>query len=117
MRSEGMREQTFLILVALAEGPVHGYRVMKRVAELSTGQVRLGAGTLYGALDRLTEQGWVGVEREAVESGRMRRYYVLTRTGRSVLAAEAIRREELAKAVRRSMGRLVPRPAPAGGHA
>lgn len=108
MKTEEIREQTFLILVALAKEPAHGYRIMKQVAELSVGHVTLGAGTLYGALDRLSERGWVEIERETKENGRLRRYYALTRAGMAILTREATRREELTKSVRRCIGRPLP---------
>ena len=52
----GVQEPTFLILTALAAAPRHGYGVIQAVAALSGGDVKLRPGTLYGALDRLSEQ-------------------------------------------------------------
>jgi DNA-binding PadR family transcriptional regulator len=86
-----MREPTFFILTALAETPLHGYGVMRAVAELSGGRVTLRAGTLYAALDRLTEEGLLTVEREEVVEGRHRRYYRLTDSGGAALTAEVAR--------------------------
>ncbi|WP_238012323.1 PadR family transcriptional regulator [Dactylosporangium sp. AC04546] len=86
-----MREPTFLILTALAPGALHGYGLMQEVGELSRGAVVLGAGTLYGALDRLAEQGLIAVDREEAVDGRLRRYYRLTDDGAAALAAEAER--------------------------
>ncbi len=86
-----LHEPTFLILTALADGPRHGYGIIGEVAELSAGRVKLRAGTLYGALDRLAADGLVSVEREEVTGGRLRRYYQLTDEGAAVLAAEAER--------------------------
>lgn len=85
----GLREPSFFILTALAEQPLHGYGVMKAVEELSGGRVQLRAGTLYAALDRLTEQGMLTVVREEAVEGRLRRYYRLTDDGAATLAAEA----------------------------
>jgi PadR family transcriptional regulator PadR len=84
-----MRRPSFLILSALAAGPLHGYAVIKEVARLSADTVRLAAGTLYAALDRLSDEGLVEVDREETVDGRLRRYYRLTDTGASALAAEA----------------------------
>jgi hypothetical protein len=53
-----MTEQAYLVLLALADGPRHGYGVVQAVTALSDGRVRLGAGTLYGVLDRLVEAGY-----------------------------------------------------------
>ena len=83
-----MRRPTFFILSALAEEPRHGYGVIQRVVELSDGDVRLAPGTLYGALERLHEDGWIVPDREEVESGRRRRYYRLEGPGREALQAE-----------------------------
>src|SRR5437868_1022542 len=76
-----MREPTYFTLAALLEGPLHGYAIAKRAEQLSDGRVRLAAGTLYAALDRLLEQGLVAVEGEEVVSGRARRYYRITGAG------------------------------------
>jgi DNA-binding PadR family transcriptional regulator len=96
-----MREPTFLILSALAAGTLHGYGVMGEVEKLSDGRVKLSVGTLYGALDRLTDDGLLEVEREEAVAGRLRRYYRLTDRGAAALEAEAIRmREASAMAVR-----------------
>lgn len=86
-----MQEATFLILTALAAGSQHGYGIMSDVQEISGGRVRLRAGTLYTALDRLRADGLVGVDREEVVEGRLRRYYRLTPEGSGLLAAEAAR--------------------------
>ncbi|MBU2664312.1 PadR family transcriptional regulator [Actinoplanes bogorensis] len=86
-----MQEPTFLILTALAAEPCHGYGVIQAVEALSEGDVRLRPGTLYGALDRLTEQGLVEVDREEAVDGRLRRYYRLTSSGTAALAQQVAR--------------------------
>jgi DNA-binding PadR family transcriptional regulator len=86
-----MQEPTFLILTALAAEPLHGYGVIQSVGALSGGEVKLRAGTLYGALDRLAEQGLIEVDREEAVDGRLRRYYKLTDSGAGALATEAAR--------------------------
>jgi DNA-binding PadR family transcriptional regulator len=86
-----MQEATFLILTALADGQQHGYGILSEVAEISGGRVRLRAGTLYTALDRLRDEGLIQVEREEVVDNRLRRYYQLTPAGTARLAAEAAR--------------------------
>jgi PadR family transcriptional regulator PadR len=83
-----LQEPSFFILTALAERPLHGYGVMKAVSELSAGRIRLRAGTLYAALDRLTEDGLLTVDREEAVDGRLRRYYRLTDQGAARLGAE-----------------------------
>ena len=83
-----MREPTYLILVALGRGERHGYGITQDELELSDGRVKLGAGTLYGALDRLVVEGMVASTRAETVEGRLRRYYVLTDEGGSVVRAE-----------------------------
>jgi DNA-binding PadR family transcriptional regulator len=106
-----LQEPTFLILTALAGGPIHGYGVIQEVTELSSGRVVLRPGTLYGALDRLTEQRLVAADREEIVDGRLRRYYRLTGAGASLLEAEAQRLAANAAAARK---RLSDRPAAPG---
>lgn len=93
-----MQEPTFLILTSLATGPKHGYGITQEVAELSDGAVTLRAGTLYGALDRLVEQGFITMDREELVDGRLRRYYRLTDVGAGRLAERARRLRKQAEA-------------------
>ncbi|MEV4708763.1 PadR family transcriptional regulator [Actinoplanes sp. NPDC049316] len=86
-----MREPTFWILTALVDHPRHGYGVMRQAETLSAGQIRLQAGTLYAALDRLTAEGLIDIDRQEVVDGRPRRYYRLTDDGAAALAAESKR--------------------------
>ncbi|WP_432930760.1 PadR family transcriptional regulator [Microbispora sp. CA-135349] len=86
-----MQEPSFLILTALAAGPQHGYGVIADVERVSGGQVRLRAGTLYAAIDRLLSEGLIAEDREEIVEGRLRRYYRLTGDGAARLAAEAER--------------------------
>jgi DNA-binding PadR family transcriptional regulator len=103
-----MREPTFLVLTALAAEPQHGYAVIEDVSRITGGRVRLRAGTLYAALDRLRSDGLIEVDREEVVQSRLRRYYRLTGLGADRLAAESVRlREQAAIAERRLRGRGV----------
>ena len=86
-----MQEATFLILTALAGGSQHGYGIIADVEQISDRRVRLRAGTLYTALERLRADGLIEVEREEVVDSRLRRYYRLTAPGAECLAAEAAR--------------------------
>lgn len=99
MSSETLHRPTYFILAALLEGPLHGYGIIKRVEELTGGELRLRAGTLYAALDRLADEGRVAADREEVVSGRLRRYYRLTPAGRATLTAEAGRLRRAADVV------------------
>jgi PadR family transcriptional regulator PadR len=84
-------EPTFFILTALADQPLHGYGVMLAVRQLSDGRLNLRPGTLYAALDRLTDDGLLAVDREEAVDGRLRRYYRLTESGARTLGAEVER--------------------------
>jgi len=95
---------TFHILLALADGELHGYAIMKGVEARSEGRVRLGPGTLYGSLKRLLEAGLVEERGERADPGRgdeRRRYYRLTQLGLSVVRAEARRLDAMVRAARR----------------
>ena len=101
-----MREPTFLVLTALAGEPQHGYAVIEDVTAMTDGRVRLRAGTLYAALDRLREDGLIEVDREEVVQSRLRRYYRLTGAGEQSLATETERlRSQAAIAERRLRAR------------
>lgn len=92
--SAPLREPTYFILVALLDQPRHGYAVADEVEAMSNGRVRLTAGTLYGALDRLLSEGLVEVEREETVQGRRRRYYRLSDQGRDRVTVEIERMEQ-----------------------
>ena len=98
-----MQEATFLILTALAAGSQHGYGIITDVKEISGDRVRLRAGTLYTALDRLRADGLIAVDREEVVENRLRRYYRLTPDGSELLAVEAARLRSNADAALRRL--------------
>ena len=77
MTTRGLQEATLLVLTALSRGSQHGYGIIADVQQISGGRVKLRAGTLYTALDRLRATGLIGVDREEVADGRLRRYYRL----------------------------------------
>ncbi len=103
-----LSEVSFYILLSLAGEPRHGYAIMKDVASLSGRRIDLSAGTLYGALKRMLEQGWIErleLPDELDESGRPRKVYRLSAVGQAVLSAETERlRALVAAAARRSPG-------------
>jgi DNA-binding PadR family transcriptional regulator len=103
-----MQEPTFLTLTALAAGPQHGYGIMTDVVQISSGRVKLRAGTLYAALDRLRSDGLVDVDHEEIVDGRLRRYYRLTPAGKSLLAAEAERLRAIASVAATRVRKLAP---------
>jgi DNA-binding PadR family transcriptional regulator len=90
-------EPVLLILLSLANNPRHGYALMKDIESLSQGRVRLSTGTLYGALRRLLEDGWI--ERFAQEdTARDKQAYRLTSAGRTQLDSELGRMKQLTRA-------------------
>lgn len=94
-----LREPTYFVLASLLDGPLHGYGIIGRAAELSGGRVRLTAGTLYGALDRLAAEGVVELAGEEVVDGRLRRVHRLTPSGVRLVAEEAERLRSAAAVV------------------
>ena len=79
---------TPLVLAILAEDESYGYAIIKRVGELSNGQVQWTDGMLYPVLHRLERHGLVASRWRSAESGRRRKYYRLTKEGRTQLEAE-----------------------------
>jgi len=114
MSERPLHEPTFLLLTALAKGPQHGYGIITDVERISDGRVRLRAGTLYAALDRVVAEGLVEADRDEVVDGRLRRYYRLTQRGDDRLAAEVVRLQHNAAV---AAGRLRQRGRALGGMA
>lgn len=94
----------FHILLALADTDRHGYGIMQEVAQRTEGAIKLSPGTLYGAIKKMAESGWI-VETEAREDSSLneerRRYYRLTKIGERVARAEASRLANLVNTARR----------------
>jgi len=91
----------FYVLVALADGQTHGYAILKEVEQLTSGEVHLSTGTLYGIIKRLLADGLV--HEQSTDDPR-RRAYQLTSFGRDVAKAEAMRLEQtLAIAKRKAL--------------
>ena len=96
MQSLPLTEPVLLIMLSLAGQPRHGYSILKDVEEMSDGRVQLSTGTLYGALRRLLDDGWI--ERfEERESSRGRQAYRLSARGRSSLRTEVNRMKHLTR--------------------
>jgi DNA-binding PadR family transcriptional regulator len=93
----------FHVLLALVDGPRHGYGIMQDVEELTSGQLRLGPGTLYTAIGRL-ERG--GLIEECDADADRRRCYRVTRKGKTAASQEAERLVALVRAARK--GGLLP---------
>ena len=105
-----LTSSVFHILLALSDGDLHGYGIMQEVAEHTAGQIRLGPGTLYGAIKRLLNQSLiveVGRRADADLGDERRRYYRLTDFGQQVLKAEANRISRLVSVAQQK--RLLPK--------
>jgi DNA-binding PadR family transcriptional regulator len=104
MDTSAISEPVLLVLLSLAEQPRHGYAILKDVESMSGGRVLLSTGTLYGALQRLLDNGWI--ERiEEDNSPRDRRTYRLTSRGRRNLQMEIERMRHLTKVAALRMAR------------
>lgn len=91
-----LTEATFCILLSLTIGPRHGYAIMQDVQALSSGRVQLSTGTLYGALKRLLESGWIKrIDAASSEAGRPTKIYELTALGHAIFNTELARMRSL----------------------
>jgi transcriptional regulator len=88
-----------LILKTLALGPMHGWAVGQRIEQVSNGVLLVQQGSLYPALHRLEQQGWIGAEWGESENNRRAKYYSLTRAGRKRLDEELANWERLSAAI------------------
>ena len=96
-----LSDLAFHILLALAEGPSHGYAIGKDVEERSAGRLDPTTGALYQALRRLTEEGFIAPADGPQDADARRKYFVLTGQGRRAAAAEAERLDALVRAARK----------------
>lgn len=107
-----LTEATTFILLSLVAQPKHGYAIIKDVSGLSDDRITLSAGTLYGVLKRLLEQGWIerhdDLDGAREDSGRPRKVYCLTDLGQRVLAAEVQRLHQLVRAARQQIVKASP---------
>src|SRR6202789_2115324 len=97
LENKPLSEPVLLILTSLAAHPLHGYALIKDIELLSSGRVRMSTGTLFGALRRLLEDGWI--ERfELEDTSRLKQGYRLTAAGRKQLQLELDRMKQLTRA-------------------
>jgi PadR family transcriptional regulator PadR len=88
-----------LILKVLALEPLHGYAIAQRLQQVSRDAVQVNQGSLYPALHRLEQRGWLAAEWRQSETGREAKFYALTKTGRKQLAVEKATWNRLTDAV------------------
>lgn len=89
-----------LILKTLALEPRHGWGIAQRIQQISKEVLQVQQGSLYPALHRLEQQGWIEAEWRASENNRRAKYYSLTRAGRKQLELETANWERLSAAIR-----------------
>lgn len=94
-----------LILRTLTLGSLHGYAIAQHIARLSEDVLRVEQGSLYPALERLLNKGWVTVEWAETPTKRQARYYTITRTGRAQLKEKVSDYDRVATAIARIMGK------------
>ena len=92
-----------LILKVLQRGPLHGFGISQRIELLSDALLTVGEGSLYPALYRLQQQGWIESEWGASENNRRAKYYTLTKAGRKQLEVEATGWDQMCLAIGRIM--------------
>lgn len=97
-----LTESTFMIILALLQ-PRHGYEIMQVASRLSGDRVKIGPGTLYGALNVLVKQGLIERRGEMELEGERRKIYGLTPLGNEVVRLECARLENLAAAARAAL--------------
>ena len=88
-----------LILQVIALGPVHGYAIAQRLQQVSREALQVQQGSLYPALHRLEDRGWLKAEWRASDTGREAKFYVLTKAGTRQLKQERSDWERLSKAI------------------
>ncbi len=88
-----------LILKVVALGPIHGYAISQRIQQISKDFFQLQQGSLYPALHRLEDRGWLDADWRKTDTGREAKFYSLTRKGRKQLEAEMLNWERLSGAV------------------
>jgi PadR family transcriptional regulator PadR len=88
-----------LILRTLVPEPMHGWGISQRIQQVSGDVLRVNQGSLYPALYRLENQGWIRAEWGASENGRRAKFYTLTKAGEKRLGQETANWERLAAAV------------------
>ena len=113
-KKEPLTESYFYILLCLYRHANLGYGIMQEAGELSGGRVRIGSGTMYGAVSNMMKKGWISecdaepeyrTAGESRNTGVRKKLYVLTDTGRQALEAELVRLIEMLKSAEKIIGR------------
>lgn len=87
-KQEPLTESYYYILLCLYPKPMHGYGIMQEAARLSEGNVRIGSGTMYGAVNNMLKKGWIIETFSDEPNDSRKRLYQLTEEGKEILQAE-----------------------------
>jgi PadR family transcriptional regulator PadR len=88
-----------LILKIIALEPMHGWAIAQRIKQVSNDVLQVGQGSLYPALHKLEQEGWIEAEWGESDNNRRAKYYTITREGRRVLKQESAQWERLSSAI------------------
>ncbi|MDQ0190889.1 PadR family transcriptional regulator [Alicyclobacillus cycloheptanicus] len=105
-----LTEAHYYILLSVYGGPLHGYGMMQQIEQVTLGRLKIGAGTLYTALNALLKKGWLTPEATPSETDSRRKLYAITAAGKQVVEAELKRLEELLENGRKLTGDRRPSP-------
>ena len=93
-----------MVLQTLASmGPQHGYGIARRIEQVSEDLLRLNEGTVYAALMRLQQEGWITASWGASENNRKAKFYAITKAGRRQLSQQAVKWERITRVIARLM--------------
>lgn len=95
VKVEPLTESYFYILLCMYHASSHGYGIMQQTLQLSNGRVKIGSGTMYGAVSNMLKKNWINEIQCASADEKNKRLYELTELGRGVLEAEIRRLREL----------------------
>lgn len=95
IKQEPLTESYYYILLCLYQKPLHGYGIMQEAARLSEGNVKIGSGTMYGAVNNMLKKGWIIETTSDDPNDSRKRLYQLTKEGRDTLQAEIERLRHL----------------------
>lgn len=103
-KQEPLTESYFYILLCLYAEPRHGYGIMQEAARLSDDKVKIGSGTMYGAVSNMLKKGWIAETTSDDPNDSRKRLYQLTEEGRKILLAEIERLRRLLSSAKEVTG-------------
>lgn len=100
-KREPLTESYYYILLCLYQGPNHGYGIMQKALELSNQRVKIGSGTMYGAVSNMIKKNWIQETENEISRDSRKRLYELTLVGKDILENEIERLNELIESANR----------------